>query len=316
MTRLSPRWRSPEALVLAAALAALASSRSRQAHAQACCAGGTVVTPARLAPYEDWAVGLQMRARSNPGSFSSTGDYRASSGVEQVFEQDLAASARLMPRAQVGLMVPTFQTHRNANGLDDWGGGVGDVSLNGRYDIVLATQLLYWPGLGVLVASTLPTGTPPDEATHVLAADATGEGTYDLSVGLDVEKVFGHVYVAVNGWLTHRFDRTVEVPGSAPISSSFSERWTALAVASYVFDDEAALGLQVSAMNEGGATINGVADPTTRLRKTTVGLAGVLPVGDKWRVQGSLFSDVMLSSFGRNQPAGYGLTVALVRVWL
>jgi hypothetical protein len=316
MIRPSRRWRSPEAVALAAALAALASSSPRRAHAQACCAGGTVVTPARLAPYEDWAVGLQMRARSNPGSFSSAGEYRTSAGVEQVFEQDLAASARLMRRAQLGVMVPMIQTHRNASGLDDWGGGIGDVSLTARYDALLPAQSLYWPGISVLVATTLPTGTPPDAATHPLAADATGEGTYDFSVGLDLEKAFGHVYVAVNGWLTHRFDRTVAVAGAAPISNSFSTRWTALAVASYVFDNDAALGLQVSNMNEGVATINGVADPTTGLRTTTVGLAGVIPLRDSWRVQGTLFSDVMLSSFGRNEPAGYGLTAAIVRVWM
>jgi hypothetical protein len=257
-----------------------------------------------------------MRARSNPGSFSSTGQYQASGTVEQVFEQDLAASARITRRAQAGLMLPMIQTHRNANGLDDWGGGVGDVSLTGRYDFLLPAQTLYWPGVSALVASTFPTGAAVDEASHVLAADATGEGTYDVSVGVDLEKAFDHLYLAINGWLTHRFDRTVEIAGSAPITSSFAARWTVLGVASYVFENESALGLQVSSMNEGVATVNGVSDPTTRLRKTTVGLAGVIPMHDKWRLQGSLFSDVMLSSFGRNQVAGYGLTAAIVRVWL
>jgi hypothetical protein len=69
-------------------------------------------------------------------------------------------------------------------------------------------------------------------------------------------------------------------------------------------------------MNEGIATINGVSEPGTNLRSTTIGLAGVLPVRDNWRIQGSLFTDVMLASFGRNEPAGYGLTAAIVRVWL
>ena len=89
-----------------------------------------------------------------------------------------------------------------------------------------------------------------------------------------------------------------------------------MAVVSYVFDNESALGVQVSTMNEGIATINGVSEPGTSLRSTTVGLAGVIPFRDNWRIQGSLFSDVMLTSFGRNEPAGYGFTAALVRVWL
>jgi hypothetical protein len=209
-----------------------------------------------------------------------------------------------------------IQTHRNDGRLDDWGSGLGDVSLTARYDFLLPAQALYLPGLGVLAASTLPTGTPPDRATHRLATDATGEGTYDLTFGVNVEKAFSHLYAGLNGWITHRFARTLALPGAAPISESFGTRWTLLAVASYVFESEAALGVQVSTMNEGEATINGVRDGTTRLRLTTVGLAGVLPLRDEWRVQGSLFSDVMIASFGRNEPVGYGLTASLVRVWL
>ncbi|HUO40699.1 MAG TPA: hypothetical protein VMU34_23900, partial [Mycobacterium sp.] len=160
MIRRSRRSRFLDVAALAAALLIAASAQPRSAHAQACCAGGTVVTPARLALHEDWAVGLQMKARSNPGSYGADGRYQSSGGVEQVFEQDVAASARITDRSQVGLMLPMFQTHRNASGLDDWGSGAGDLSLTARYDFWLPQQALYWPGFGVLVSSTLPTGTP------------------------------------------------------------------------------------------------------------------------------------------------------------
>jgi hypothetical protein len=180
---------------------------------------------------------------------------------------------------------------------------------------LLASESLRWPGIGVLAASTLPTGTPPDKATHPLAADATGAGTYDVTLGLDVEKAWRHWYAGVNGWLTHRFTRALLV-GQTPLTESFSTRWTVLGVASYVFDSEAALGLYLNAFDEGPATINGTRDATTSLRLTTLGAAGVLPIHDVWRVQGSLFLDVPVASFGRNEPAGYGLTVSLIRVWL
>jgi hypothetical protein len=290
--------------------------RPPRAVAQACCAGGTIVTPTRLALHEDFAVGVQFRARTNPGSFDASGHYSSSSGVEQILEQDLAVSARIVEKGQIGAVIPMLQTHRSVAGIDDWGGGLGDVSVNARYDFLLAAQALYWPGFGVLAASTIPTGTPPDKANHPLAADATGDGTYDVTLGLDVEKVAGHFYAALNGWLTHRFARTLSVGGGPALTESFSARWTLLAVAGYVFDSEAALGLYISALNEGPATINGVQDPTTMLRLTTVGAAGVLPIRDLWRLQGALFSDVTITSFGRNEPVGYGLTVSLLKVWL
>ncbi|HEY2902124.1 MAG TPA: hypothetical protein VGL59_16195 [Polyangia bacterium] len=315
---MTPRWarfKSSKAAG-AAILFVAATAIPVRALAQACCAGGAVVSPTRLAPYEDAAVGLQLRARTNQGSFDAAGHYAASTGLEQVLEQDLSAAVRFAGKAQVGVAIPIVQTHRRARNLDDWGGGLGDTALTGRYDVRLATDSQTWPGIGILAAATLPTGTPPDQAHHLLAADATGAGTYDATVGADAEKVVGHVYASLSGWLTYRFSRAVAAGGGPVVTESFALRWTLLAVGGYVFDNEAALGFFINALDEGAATINGARDATTTLRLTTVGAAGVLPLRDRWRLQGSLFLDVPLSSFGRNEPAGYGLTASLVRVWL
>jgi len=296
-------------------ISAVTLAAPRRATAQACCAGGTVVTPARLALHEDLAVGIVLRARSNRGSFDAGGHYVSSTGIEQIFEQDVAVTARLADKGQVGVVIPMIETRRAEAGLDDWGGGLGDISLTARYDFLLAAQSLHWPGVAVLAAATIPTGTPPDKATHPLAADATGAGTYDVTLGLGLEKAAGHVYVALDGWVTHRFARTSSIGGQT-LTESFGARWTLLAVAGYVFDDEAALGLYVDALDEGRASIDGVRDPTTGLRLTTVGAAAVLPLRDLWRLQGTLFGDVAISSFGRNEPVGYGLSASLVRAWL
>src|SRR5579863_1998408 len=220
-----------------------------------------------------------------------------------------------LARTRARSMRPGATRRRTASGIDDWGGGVGDLSFTGRYDFLLATEALRWPGVALLAAADLPTGTPPDRATHPLAADATGAGTYDVTLGLDVEKASGHFYAAVNGWLTHRFARTLAV-GGAPLTESFGVRWTVLGVASYVFDGDAAVGLYASTFAEGAATIDGTHDATTSLRLTTLGAAGVVPLRDVWRLQGSAFFDVPVASLGRNEPAGYGLTASLVRVWL
>jgi hypothetical protein len=317
MTLRSRRSRSRERAALAvAAVLALGAATPRRAQAQACCAGGAVATPARLALHEDLALGVQVRARTNQGSFDASGRYLPSEGVEQIFEQDVAGSVRVTRKAQVGAVVPVVQTHRASGALDDWGGGVGDVALNARYDFLLATQALDWPGIALLAAAGLPTGTPPDRASHPLAADATGAGTYDVTLGLALEKARGHLYAGVNGWVTHRFARTIAVAGGPALSESFSARFTALGVASYVFDGEAAVGLTLGALDEGPATINGARDGSTSLRLTTFGAAGVLPLRDLWRVQGSAFFDVPLASFGRNEPTGFGMTASLVRVWL
>lgn len=269
------------------------------------------MTPARLALHEDFAVGLQLRARSNPGSFDATGGYATSAGAEHVLQQDVVAAARFAANGQAGILLPFLQTHRSAGGLDDWGGGMGDLSVTGRYDVLLAAETVHWPGLAVLAAVTLPTGRPPERASHALAADVTGNGSYDATVGLALEKTTPHLYGALNGWVTHRFDRSV-----GNLTQSFSTRWAAQVVGGYVFDSEAALGLYATVRNEGPSTIAGVTDPLTSTRLTTLGAAGVLPLRDLWRVQGSASFDVPLASFGKNEPAGFGLAGSLVRVWL
>jgi hypothetical protein len=292
----------------------------RESFAQACCAGGALVSPARLAVHEDIAIGLQMRARSNNGSFDSAGHYSSTTGADDVVEQDLAAAFRVTDKIQLGALVPFVETHRTAPTpvglIDEWGGGLGDVSLTARYDFLLAAESLRWPGVAVLAAANLPTGTPPDKASHALATDATGEGSYELTLGIGLEKVVGPIYAALNGWVTHRFSRSVSLPGGAPVTEDFGTRWTLTAVTSYVFANESALGVFINALDEGAATTNGMREDSTALRLTTIGAAGVLPIRDVWRLQGTLLFDVPLSSFGRNELAGYGLTISVVRVWL
>jgi len=303
-----------------------------RAHAQACCGGGAVTTPTRLGPPENFAVGLAVRARSNGGAFDSDGHYAASAGDEQVLEQDLAAALRVFSSAQVGMLIPILQNHRTATGIDqgnrttagidDWGGGLGDVMLTARYDVLTTTPAVRPPGVGILAALTLPTGTPPDQAHHALAADATGAGTVDLVVGANVEKRTPHAYVGLTASAMHRFDRTISVAGAPAtdepptVQQSFALRWTVIAESSYVFDSEAALGAYASLMDEGAATINGARDATTGLRSTTVGVAGVWPWRTRWRLQGSLFVDLPITALGRNEPAGAGLTAALVHAWM
>jgi hypothetical protein len=316
MIRRRFRSRSPELAAAAAALiAAGVVARAPPCAAQACCAGASVITPTRLAPHEDYAVAAQMRARTQLGSFGSAGTYSPLAGDEQVLEQSFAASVRFLQRAQAGLLLRGVATRRSLGGREEWGGGFGDLALVGRYDFRTAADAAPWPGLAVLVGATIPTGTAPDQARQPLATDATGAGTYDVSVGLAVEEVRGHLFAWLNGWLTQRFARTVTTPGAADVTQSFALRWRALTAVGWVFDGEAAVAGYFSAMHEGDATINGVTDMTTGLRLATAGLAAMLPLGDRWRLQGSIESDLMISSFGRNQPAGAGFGASLVRVW-
>ena len=64
-----PRSTFPSALALAIAWI----SCPRAAQAQACCAGASVITPARLELHEKALVGVQLRAAAVIGSYDTGG---------------------------------------------------------------------------------------------------------------------------------------------------------------------------------------------------------------------------------------------------
>ncbi|HXJ19035.1 MAG TPA: hypothetical protein VMT03_02295 [Polyangia bacterium] len=304
-----------EARAAAVAIGLLVTLRALPAAAQACCAGAALVNPARLALHEDFSLGMQARFRADLGSFDPSGHYTAAS-TEQDFEQDLAGSIRLTDRSQAGAVLPLVETRRLESGVPAWGSGIGDLAFNGRYDFVYPTEGLYWPGVAVMADVLVPTGKPVGEGTNPASTDATGTGTYNASVGIEVQKVSGPLYFAVDGWLTYCWSRTVTIPGSATLTTSFPLQWAVLGVAGYVFGNEAAVGIYANVLGRGDDTLNGELQPGTALRLTTVGLSGMLPVHDVWRIQGTLFSDILVSSFGRNELGGAGISAALVRVWM
>jgi hypothetical protein len=48
----------------------------------------------------------------------------------------------------------------------------------------------------------------------------------------------------------------------------------------------------------------------------TAGAALALPFWDSWRLQTTLFSDLPIPGWGRNQTVGFGGTLAVIRFWI
>src|SRR5437899_11150816 len=122
MTLRRRRSRFRSALALGALLAAALSSR--QASAQACCAGGATYNPGRLQLFEDAAVAVGVRV-VNPWS-----------NQELDLEQDFIGTVRVLKHGQIGVVIPLVETYLGLSGRTDTGGGIGDVTLTARYDLV------------------------------------------------------------------------------------------------------------------------------------------------------------------------------------
>jgi hypothetical protein len=298
------RWVGAVALLIIIA-------RPASAAAQACCAATGLVIPARLRVYEDLAAGFQTRARSTYGSFSAGGDYGSVSNGDLVTQQDLFVMARvlptLLPRLQVALLVPFIETYRRVPGQSEWGGFFGDAAVNLRYELVRMGDFRRVPSVTLLGGFSAPTGRAADQAKNLLGTDAAGSGSFEGTLGFEVEQTFMHWFVSLDAWITQRTSRTA--PGGR---QAFAPRFTALLAGGYGFDNEIAVGMFASASRQ-GSQASAVSTANNGVAGVTTGAAALFPFNQSWRLQAAASLDAPL--WGRNQPATVGVSAALLRVW-
>jgi hypothetical protein len=300
--------RSNNALALFVALAAWGSpSRAR---AQACCAGGSAITPGRLQLHEDVLVGTELKAGTVLGTYDTSGRFLGSPpGVtEGDFEEDLFGAVRVLQRGQVALLVPFIETQRqDPSDGGHIGGGIGDVNLSARYDFVLAGESHLVPGVALLAGITFPTGKPPELASPPLAVNATGIGAFQGNAGLALEQTSGPWLFNATGLIAFR---------SARFGEQLAPQGTLLAATAYTLPNDVALALSASYAFEGDATYSGgVSAAASSKRLTVVSLSGFWPVTDAWRVLGGVYLDPPIDHLGSNQPASGGLTVTFIWSW-
>jgi hypothetical protein len=302
----------PVRLTVASFALLLTALTVRRARAQACCAGASVVTPGRLSIHEDALVGVELRASNVFGSFSSGGRFRSlSSGSrEWGFEQDLFGALRATSRAQFALLLPALETYRRTRVASEFGGGIGDINLSGRYDFVLAGESKYVPGIALLAGLTLPTGKPVESADRPLATDATGVGAFQGNLGIALEQRTGPWLFGLTGLAAKRASRRAD-----GVSTRLATQWTALASFAYIFQNDVALAMLASYTAEGSAETNGQSTPGSSRRIPLFGVSGLYPINDSWRLQGSAVFTPPISSLGQNLPANASLAWILVRSW-
>jgi hypothetical protein len=301
-------FRFPDACGLLV-LAAMSAATSR-ARAQACCAGGSAVTPARLELHEKALAGIELKAGGALGSYEASGHYVGSPAgdTELDYEQDLFGAVRVLRRGQLALLVPLVETQRQT-GRDGGhiGGGLGDINASARYDFVVAGESYYVPGVALLAGITLPTGTAPERATAPLAVDATGIGAWQANVALALEQTYGPWLINATGIAAKRTSRFGQTLGT---------QVTLLAAGAYTFDNDAAVALSASYALEGEATnADGTSVPESSRRLTTLSLSVLWPMGDVWRLFGGLYVEPPVSGFGSNQSSVSGLTLTVIRSW-
>jgi hypothetical protein len=279
------------------------------ARAQACCAAAGLVTPGRLRLHEDWAVGLQVRSRTVLGAFGEDGRYVANGAGDSEWdeEQDVFASARVWRGGQITVELPLIETRRGYPGGAQSEGGIGDVVVAARYDFVLAGERRVLPGLAVLASVVFPTGRASEES-----GGGSGLGSYQGTLGVDVEQTFGGVFAAVNAWATLEAPRHV-----GGVHESFAPLFTQLLAVGYAFANEISMGGFMTGMQQGDNRdqMTGRIAGSAQLM-FTAGAALVMPWTDTWRFQGTVYDNLPFDDWGRNVLVGVGASASVMRIWL
>jgi hypothetical protein len=299
------RSRSLEGVLVAAALSASVAS------AQPCCATASALFPARLSGEEQAALGLFAAMGADYGALDGTGRFsRPPGGAAEVdLEQRVLAAFAPIRQLQVNASVPFVETWRSAAGYSELGGGIGDMLIGARGIAYEPGNAYHLPGISLLAAVTAPTGRSADEARRPLATDFTGQGTWQVGGGLDLEEWVGaHVVLELTGSVVGRLQRTV-----GPVHSQLAPQLFVGAAGAWVFDGNQVLALSATVSREGDASVNGARVPGSGRGLTTVSLFGALPLPEGFRLQGSV--GAALPALGVGQSTGVLLTAVLLKAW-
>lgn len=267
----------------------------------------------RLAPEENASATLVGNTNDLRGHWDGDGHYVASD--PDAHDREWRVEARGMGRIgrsfQYGVIVPWLHTIRRTRDSSSSGGGVGDVSLLGRWDFVKVGGEGDLPGIAFTMSVGLPTGRSPYKSTDTALADVTGSGAWEFRPGIAIEKSWwtGWYVLAAAGLgfyapFRGRDDVKIQLGPRELVFVAAGKSWTN------------GLGLAVGASldRESGPRVDGQRYVAFRARTSAL-LFGSYEIDDHWQLTASSQWDLPVSGLGRDQLAGLTFGLGIRRAW-
>ncbi len=163
---------------------------SLAADAQACCAAAQSSGPTRLSVGQLATVGVGADVKRNSGVFAGT-SYRSMNRADYEFRQTGFGALAIGEQLQVGATVPFIRNRIRVKDGSESGGGLGDMALQIRYQLLEFPPRTLSPDLGVFASVTAPTGRSRTESIAQsegrLQADVTGDESWRFGGGVQAE---------------------------------------------------------------------------------------------------------------------------------
>ncbi len=138
--------------------------------------------------WERAATGFSLSYSQDLGYFGGRGNpVPLSEHVsDRQLRLELFALARVTDRLTLSVLVPTVGNFRSSNALAQQDGGLGDVAVGMRWDLLTFDRSSQM-GVAIVSSVSLPTGRDPNRVRTALAVDSTGKGTAVVSLGVSAE---------------------------------------------------------------------------------------------------------------------------------
>ncbi len=280
-----------------------------RAEAAPCCMSATAFGIGRLLIWEDFALGLRTSLAPGLGDWGGDGQWEPWDGYSETeWRSELWALAGIDHRASIFLRVPAVMLSRSAPGTSDTGGGLADLSLGLRYELLSIGELLELPAIALTFAVLAPTGRATEDSRSPLGADVTGRGAWVLSAGLSFE-------VTDLPWFV-RLDAGVSVPLPRERADLGRDQRTGVSL-----DFALSGGIEVApqvvislaprlSWTDDTRLDEEVVANTSRL-EMGVGVAGSWRFDPHWTLQASLDTPLMFDDLGRNQTGRLMTTLGI-----
>jgi hypothetical protein len=249
------------------------------ANAAACCMSATSFGVGRLLAWEDFAVGVQLGHTRLVGQYDPERRLRLSGAQFQdgISRVEPWGIVRLSERVQLQARVPVFFNDREAGGVSQLAGGLGDVGAGVRFEVISLGEFERVPSFGVTVGALAPTGRRAEQAFAPLGAGATGRGVWGASVAIESEYTWLPWYVRLDAGLTltapFRRTDTQATQWFGPLVQA------ALSGGRELVADKLVLALSTQLEWEAPLSVDGVIVPTSS------GFVPSLVASLSWRVQ-------------------------------
>lgn len=297
-------------VVLATAMLAAAFTAAMvvpaPARAGGCCASAGLGGVGRLMLWEKGAVGARVAWSGTHGWWDHRGTWTPSidDTRDREIRTELWGMGRVGPRSALWLSVPYVRQLRAGGGLEERGGGFGDLSAGWRHQFLEIGSPV--PGVATNLSLRAPTGRPTDRSRTTLGTDVTTRGSWQAGASLQVEWVVSRWFARVDVGGTYDFPDERSDNG---VTQRFGPALSVGATGGLEVTPELVVAPTLTWTIEGPLRVDGEVVENSGQHELRAGLSSSWRFHAHWTAQLSLDSSIPTDGLGRNR---FGRTTGTV----